>query len=90
MDALYDEIGKEYSIGRKDGFTAAYWARPEAYLVDSVRKSMSTFSKIRNINSGLERLQSELNSGLWDKKYGHVKTHDKLDVGYKMVVWDAK
>lgn len=73
-----------------DGFTAAYWARPKAYLDPLVRSSMSTFSKIENVEAGLERLARDLESGLWNKKYGHLKSFDKLDVGYILAVWDAE
>ena len=28
----------------RDGFTAAYWRRPDAYLDEAVRANMSTFA----------------------------------------------
>jgi len=72
-----------------DGFTAAHWARPHAYLDPLVRSGMSTFSKIHDIEPGLKRLSSDLECGLWDRKYGHLRCYDKLNVGYTIVVWDA-
>lgn len=71
-----------------DGFTAAYWARPHAYLDPSVRASMSTFSKINNLTKGLTQLETDLSTGLWEKNYGRLKQYETLDVGYNIVVCD--
>jgi len=73
-----------------DGFTAAYWARPHAYLDPLVRSGMSTFSKLPNIEPGLRKLKLDIESGLWDRKYGYLRSQEKLDVGYKIAVWDAQ
>ena len=72
-----------------DGFTAAYWARPRAYLDEEVRNSMSTFSKINDVSQGLQRLRNDLDSGTWESKYGEIASRSSLDVGYTIVVWDA-
>lgn len=72
-----------------DGFTAAYWSRPEAYLDSLVRKGMSTFSKIQGLEVGVQKLKHDIDSGLWQSKYGELKSKDSLDVGYVVGVWDA-
>ncbi|WOJ97234.1 methyltransferase domain-containing protein [Congregibacter brevis] len=72
-----------------DGFTAAYWARPHAYLDPLVRSCMSTFAKVQEVESGLDRLRADLDCGLWKEKYGQLMYKDKLDVGYKIAVWNA-
>ena len=72
-----------------DGFTAAYWAKPEAYLDPIARQSMSTFTKIGNVESGLSKLESDLKSGIWENRYAEVTGLMELDVGYKVAVWDA-
>lgn len=69
-----------------DGFTAAYWARPHAYLDPLVRSSMSTFSRISGVESGLQKLAEDLGSGLWAKKYGYLTSREELDVGYGIAV----
>ncbi|MBK6511163.1 MAG: class I SAM-dependent methyltransferase [Haliea sp.] len=72
-----------------DGFTAAYWAKPQAYLDPIARQSMSTFTKIGNVESGLSKLESDLKSGIWENRYAEVTGLMELDVGYKVAVWDA-
>jgi len=69
-----------------DGFMCAYWRRPEAYLDPKVRKAISTFSRIPDIQGRLERLQDDIDSGVWRKKYSHLFEKESLDLGYRLVV----
>ncbi|THB80221.1 MAG: methyltransferase domain-containing protein [Desulfobacteraceae bacterium] len=55
-----------------DGFMCAYWQRPEAYLDPKIRKAISTFSRLPNIQDRLDRLQHEIYSGAWRKKHNHL------------------
>ena len=71
-----------------DGFLGAYWQRPHAYLDPNVRSAVSTFSKLDNIASALERLEQDLASGVWEKRYGHLMDLESLDVGYRLVIAD--
>jgi SAM-dependent methyltransferase len=48
-----------------DGFLGAYWRRPEAYLRADVRSAISTFGKLRDVESGLAALRADLASGEW-------------------------
>jgi SAM-dependent methyltransferase len=68
-----------------DGFAAAYWRRPHALLNPAVRAATSTFSKVGKIESGLARLKSDLESGAWSRRYGHLLVREALDVGYRLV-----
>lgn len=70
----------------RDGFLCAYWRRPEAYLDERVRNSVSTFSKLGDIAAGLERLRQDLASGDWDRRYGHLRAETELDLGYRLVI----
>ena len=70
----------------RDGFLGAYWRRPEAYLDPEVRRSISSFSWIADLDSGLEQLRGELASGNWERKYGHLFAIDALDIGYRLVI----
>lgn len=67
-----------------DHFAAAGWARPEIYLDRQYRSGISSFSSTdrKNIDSGLERLANDLQSGVWDQKYGYLRSQSSLDVGY--------
>lgn len=68
-----------------DGFLGAYWRRPRAYLNPLVRAAISTFPKLDDISQPLAQLESDLNSGVWEAKYGYLETHDSLDIGYRLV-----
>lgn len=69
-----------------DGFLCAYWARPEMYLNAKVRSAISTFARITNVSEGLDNLASDLESGNWNEKYGHLITLKEYDFGYRLVV----
>lgn len=69
-----------------DGFLAAYWRRPEAYLDQRVRSAMSSFHKIGGVSEGLARLGEDLQTGAWHKRFGHLMTLSELDCGYRLVV----
>ncbi|MCW3074664.1 MAG: SAM-dependent methyltransferase [Flaviaesturariibacter sp.] len=68
-----------------DGFGSAYWNRPEAYLNESVRKSMSTFARLGNIEDVIQRLKSDLDTGMWQGKYGHLLTLKEMDLGFRII-----
>ena len=69
----------------KDGFFAAFWKRPEAYLSQQVRQSMSPFSKIENLSEGLQRLEDDLASGAWAENNQAVLNASSLDAGYRLI-----
>ncbi len=72
-----------------DGFMCAYWRRPEAYLNPNVRKAISTFSRISDFQKGFDRLNDDINSGMWHKKLSHLLEKESLDLGYRLVVWEG-
>ena len=69
----------------QDGFFAAFWQRPEAYLSSQVRQAMSPFAKIRNLSEGLQKLQNDLASGAWAAKNHAILDVPFLDAGYRLV-----
>jgi len=69
-----------------DGFLCAYWQRPEAYLSEDVRRAISTFSRIHNISEGIARLKADLDSGLWEERYGYLLHEKEIDFGYRLVL----
>jgi SAM-dependent methyltransferase len=69
----------------KDGFLAAFWKRPEAYLDSDIRQSMSSFSKKTRQSEGLQKLEDDLDSGTWAKKNHAILNASSLDVGYRMI-----
>ncbi len=68
-----------------DGFLAAYWRRPAAYLEERVRAAISSFWALGDVSGGLEKLESDLNSGVWEQRYSDLINLDELDCGYRLV-----
>ncbi len=71
-----------------DGFTGAYWNRPEAYLDPVVQAGSSSFAQLdpATLRSGLERLRRDLESGAWDERHGELRTMSEIDIGYRLAV----
>ena len=69
-----------------DGMLCAYWRRPAAYLDPKVRRSMSSFWKIGDVTEPLQRLQDDLHSGEWERKYSRFLAQESCDFGYHLVV----
>ena len=72
----------------KDGFLYAYWRRPEAYLDPRIRSGSSSFWSIGNVEAGLRELSHNLETGEWERRYGHLRTLDAYDAGYRLVIAD--
>jgi SAM-dependent methyltransferase len=55
----------------EDGFFAAYWARPEAYLDPTVRAGISCFALLEPdfVEARIARLADDLESGAWDARH---------------------
>jgi SAM-dependent methyltransferase len=71
-----------------DGFLAAFWRRPAAYLDPGVRAGMSGFALLDQdvVDRGVARLKSDLESGEWERRFGHIKSLEALDVCYRLLV----
>jgi len=72
----------------EDGFIEAFWARPEAYLDPEVLAGMSGMRMLDPVvrERGLARLRADLESGEWERRHGHLRQLDELDLGYRLVV----
>jgi SAM-dependent methyltransferase len=70
-----------------DRFSIALWDRPELMLDPDVRRAASTWHRMppEAAERGLERLRAELENGLWDEKYGHLRDRPELDIGLRLV-----
>ncbi len=69
----------------QDGFLAAYWKRPQAYLDPRVRQSISSFARATDLQQGLDRLAADLASGDWQQRNAAILTQSELDAGYRLV-----
>ncbi|MBO8195575.1 methyltransferase domain-containing protein [Streptomyces oryzae] len=71
-----------------DGFAAAYWRRPHAYLDPQVRAGISMLAQTGEdaLAPGLNRLADDLTTGRWHTRYADLLARDTVDVGYRLVV----
>ncbi|MGA8745022.1 MAG: methyltransferase domain-containing protein [Solirubrobacterales bacterium] len=70
-----------------DGFCIALWSRPEAHLDPRVRKASSIWHRVPGaaVQRALAKLASDLDSGEWDRRYGHLRGQAELDIGMRLV-----
>ena len=70
-----------------DGFLGAYWRRPAAYLDPSVRANISALALLppTEVEAGVARLASDLDTGRWHERHGAVMNRTELDLGYRIV-----
>ncbi|MDP6707820.1 MAG: class I SAM-dependent methyltransferase [Alphaproteobacteria bacterium] len=68
-----------------DGFLAAYWRRPAAYLDPEIRTAISCFWALDDISDALKNLARDLNSGAWAERYSELLERDEHDFGYRLV-----
>ena len=71
-----------------DGFYAAFWRRPRAYLDPSVRANISIFHRLpaAHVEAGLASLARDLETGAWQAREAALLELDALDVGMRLVV----
>lgn len=71
-----------------DGFTEAFYGRPEAFLDPAVRAAQSAwqFADQAAITTGLDRLARELADGTWDAAYGRLRTQPELLGAVRLVI----
>jgi SAM-dependent methyltransferase len=71
-----------------DGFMAAYWRRPDAYLDAGVRAGISSFAQLGDAATadGVERLRADLESGAWHERHAGLLALDEFDGGYRLIV----
>jgi SAM-dependent methyltransferase len=71
-----------------DGFAAAYWRRPEQYLLPLARSNISAFARLDQglIEPGMAQLQRDLASGVWLERHMDLLTMDQFDAGLRLVI----
>lgn len=71
-----------------DGFQAAFWRRPEAYLDPAVRAASSTFASLPDeiVAPPMARLRHDLESGRWHERYRSLLERDSMDYGYRILI----
>lgn len=71
-----------------DGFYAAFWRRPHAYLDPRIRSSISVFHALppAEVERAIESLRRDLDCGAWGRRRGHLRAELQWDVGLRLVV----
>ena len=71
-----------------DGFNAAYWRRPAAYLDPVVWQPMSALALIPEADraAGMRRLRADIDDGEWHRRWGHLLALEDLDLGYRVLI----
>lgn len=71
-----------------DGFTEAFYARPERFLDPAVRASQSAwgFVDAAATDRAVDRLARDLDSGAWDDRYGHLRTQPEFVGSLRLIV----
>ncbi|MGH2883866.1 MAG: hypothetical protein ACRDPA_14425 [Solirubrobacteraceae bacterium] len=94
LDDLADVLGSLEMIpvpvpaDCRDGFEAAFWRRPHAYLNPEVRAAMSALALIPEVDrrAGVRALRADLETGEWQQRWGHLLRCDELDLGYRVII----
>jgi hypothetical protein len=70
-----------------DGFTEAFFARPERFLDPAVRQSQSAWGFVEEaaIGRGVARLRADLDSGAWDRRYGTLRTQPEFTGSLRLI-----
>lgn len=73
-----------------DGFTEAYYGRPERLLEPGVQGAMSSWTLVDPtlVRRFEERLSADLASGAWDTRYGHFRTLPEYDGSLRLIIWE--
>jgi hypothetical protein len=63
-----------------DGFNEAYYARPERLLEPAARQACSAWSFVDAETAAryTEDLRRDLESGVWDERFGHLRSEPEL------------
>jgi len=95
IGALTDALGGQCRIEAvplprdcTDGLKVAFYARPEAFLFDGVRKAQSTWSFIDKATEAriVDALSRDLTSGAWDAKYGKLRSRPYINCQLRLII----
>ena len=76
----------------EDGVLGAYWCRPEPYLDPAVRANCSglALADPAVVARGVAALEADLASGEWHRRHADLADLAAIDLGYRLVVADAR
>lgn len=95
MDAVAEGLGGHVTIevvpipiDCVDGFTEAFYARPERLLDPAVRRAQSSWNFVDPAVEPrfVAQLSADLASGAWDARYGHWRTMPTYDGSRRLII----
>ncbi len=95
IDFLQSHVGTRSEVhvlkvgnGCIDGFNEAFYNRPEAFLDANVRRSQSAWAWVSEAEQAefFKKLEADLTSGEWDRKYGHLRSEQVYHGAIRIVV----
>ncbi len=95
IDGIAAMIGSDASvlsvpvpIDCVDGFTEAFYARPERFLDPAVRKAQSAwgFVEPQAEARAVEDLRRDLADGTWEARFGHLRTQPEFVGSLRLIV----
>lgn len=75
-----------------DWMMGSFWAHPERVLDAGARGATSGFARETGevVNRVVESVRQDLDDGIWDKKYGHLRELSEFDTGLRLIIAEAK
>lgn len=98
LDDIADWLGGHVHISAvpiprdtPDWMLGAFWAHPERVLDDGARAATSGFARMPTevVDRVVDAVGRDLASGAWDRRHGHLRARDELDVGLRLIVAHA-
>ncbi|WP_087688970.1 class I SAM-dependent methyltransferase [Pandoraea sp. PE-S2R-1] len=88
LGASVDVQPVEIPLACTDGFSEAYYGRPERLLEPGARRANSAWSFVEPHveDNFVERLRRDLDNGTWDEKYGALRTQPFFDGSLRLIV----
>lgn len=71
-----------------DGFTEAFYARPEAFLDEGLRRAQSAWGFVGEAVEAraIARLRADLHDGTWHERYGHLLEQPTFSGSLRLIV----
>ncbi len=98
VDAIRTSLGERTAVQTvpipvdcTDGFSEAFYARPEQFLDPAVRRAQSAwgFVSTESQERSVRRLRDDLESGAWDSRHGHWRRQAHFDGSLRLIVRHA-
>jgi SAM-dependent methyltransferase len=71
-----------------DWMLGSFWAHPERVLDEQARNATSGFARMDAavVERAVSAVESDLQSGVWDTRHGHLRRLDAYDAGLRLLI----